>query len=344
MSRAIRSLVVVGLTLAASSETRAQRLFKWAEPVELTITTDLKRLIKQRDSLEIVKHGAMASYVDSAGKTVAFPVTLRARGHFRRQARNCDFPPLYFEPKNSASKGTLFANAGKLKLATNCRPGNDDYQQYILQELVLYRAYATLTDTSFRTRLAHVTYRDSVNAVRPITSWAFFIEDPELMAVRVGGVQLKKTGAYFDDLERDPLGRVGMFEYFIGNTDWSIAALHNIVLVSDTLAHIAPVPYDFDWSGAVNARYAFPDARFKTHSVRKRIYRGDCRDEKALRPVVERFVAKRSAIDALFAGLPQLDASRAKEMRAYFDEFWSTVSRPASIARAVADGCQAAGN
>jgi hypothetical protein len=104
------------------------------------------------------------------------------------------------------------------------------------------------------------------------------------------------------------------------------------------------VPYDFDWSGAVNARYAFPDARFKTRSVTTRIYRGDCRDEKALRPVTEGFMAKRPAIDALFAGLPQLSAERVKEMRTYFDEFWALAARPSSLARDIADGCQRKGN
>jgi hypothetical protein len=44
----------------------------------VTITTNLKLLIKQRDSTELVKHGALASYVDSSGSTVAIPVTLRA--------------------------------------------------------------------------------------------------------------------------------------------------------------------------------------------------------------------------------------------------------------------------
>ena len=42
------------------------------------------------------------------GKTVTFPVTLRARGHFRRQARNCDFPPLWLNWKSSDAKASIF--------------------------------------------------------------------------------------------------------------------------------------------------------------------------------------------------------------------------------------------
>ncbi len=334
-------------TLALAATTvgaHAQRLFRSDAPIEITITTNIKKLVKDRDSTSLVKHGAMASYVDSAGRTVAIPATLRARGHFRRQARNCDFPPIYFEPKNSAARGTLFSNVGRLKLTTNCQPGNAEYEQYILQELLIYRAYATLTDSSYRTRLVHVTYRDSANAVKPIVTWAFFIEDPELLAARLGGEHFKKTGAHFDDVEQDPLGRVGLFEFMIGNTDWSIAALHNITLVRDSAARLVTVPYDFDWSGAVNTRYAHPDARFRTKSVTQRIYRGDCRDQAALRPVVDRFLAKRSTIDGLFASVPQLTSSKAKDMREYLDEFWDRATHLAVLARDVSDGCQKNGN
>lgn len=344
MNSVARALLVLALAAAAAPGAAAQRLFKSDAPLEVTITTNLNALLKQRDSTELVKRGALASYADSSGATIAVPVSLRARGHFRRQARNCQFPPIYFEPKNAPSKGTLFANVGRLKLTTNCRPGNAEYEQYILQEFLLYRAYASLTDTSYRTRLVHVTYRDSANAVRPMTSWAFFIEDANLMAARLGGEIFKKTGAHFDDVDENILGLVGMFEYFAGNTDWSISGLHNITLVRDALMHLVPVPYDFDWSGAVNTRYATPDYRLKLRSVTQRLYRGDCRDEAALRPVVARLLAKRAAIDSLFTRLPQLPPGTVKEMRGYFADFWELVARPASLTHEVANGCQRYGN
>ena len=339
-----RLLFVFALTAVAAPRAAAQRLFTSDAPLEVTITTNLKSLLRQRDSLALVKHGALASYVDSSGSTVSVPVSLRARGHFRRQARNCDFPPIYVEPKHAASKGTLFAHVGRLKLTTNCRPGNAEYEQYILQEFLLYRAYATLTDTSYRTRLVHVTYRDSANAVRPLSTWAFFIEDADLMAARLGGETFKKTGAHFDDVDENVLGLVGLFEYFAGNTDWSISGLHNITLLRDSVMHLVPVPYDFDWSGAVNARYATPDYRLKLYSVTQRLYRGDCRDEAALRPVVARLLARRATIDSLFTRLPQLSPGTVKEMRRYFDDFWELAARPASLARDVANGCQKYGN
>lgn len=42
----------------------------------------------------------------------------------------------------------------------------------------------------------------------------------------------------------DPAQTVFMavFQYFIGNTDWSIRALHDIVLLTDSASRVLPVP------------------------------------------------------------------------------------------------------
>ena len=155
---------------------------------------------------------------------------------------------------------------------------------------------------------------------------------------------LAANGALFDDLVPDMLGLVGVWEYFIGNTDWSIAAQHNTMLLQDTTGRILPVAYDFDWSGAVDARYAFPDPRFKMNSVTTRLYRGDCRDEKGYAPVLARFTEKRAAIDSIFATIPQLTPEKVKKMRGYFDEFWKLAANPKQAAREFKDGCQQRGN
>ena len=42
-----------------------------------------------------------------------------------------------------------------------------------------------------------------------------------------------------------------MLEYMLGNTDYSIWTLHNVVIVQDKKRKFFPVPYDFDLSGMV---------------------------------------------------------------------------------------------
>ena len=339
-----RFIVAISAVAAFAPSVSAQKLFKSQSPIELTITTNLKDFLRERDSTKLARQNGELTYKDEAGATVSLPVQVRARGHFRRMARTCDFPPLWLDVRKGAPKGNLFSSAGRVKITTNCRPKNQEYEQYVLQELFLYRAYSTLTDTSLRTRLAHITYKDSAARVPDVTSWAFFIENHESLAERIGSKVLAANGALFDDLVPDMLGLVGVWEYFIGNTDWSIAAQHNTMLLQDTTGRVLPVAYDFDWSGAVDARYAFPDPRFKMNSVTTRLYRGDCRDEKGYAPVLARFTEKRAAIDSIFATIPQLTPEKVKKMRGYFDEFWKLAANPKQAAREFKDGCQQRGN
>ena len=70
---------------------------------------------------------------------------------------------------------------------------------------------------------------------------------------------------------------VSIFEYMIGNTDWSVFASHNIKLLlskSDSFHVSIRIPYDFDYSGFVNTDYAIPDPRLNISNVRERVYRG----------------------------------------------------------------------
>ena len=322
----------------------AQRLFRTDSVLTATISANFGPLIKQRDSLELAKHPALFSYTGDDGKPVDIAVRLRARGHFRRQARNCDFPPLWLDVKSSDAKKTVLAGLNKLKITTTCRPKSADYEQYILQEYAVYRAYAALTDASYRTRLMRVTYRDSAGKIAPITTWAFFIEDVDDVAIHLQRRQVATTGAHFDDLEPGPLSLLSMFEYFIGNTDWSISGLHNVALLQDSSAHVIPVAFDFDWTGAVNARYAFPDKSLPIHSVTDRLYRGNCLTPDEFQSVVDRFRAKRGAIDAIFAQLPQLAPDRVRQMRKFYDDFWKRTDDPRGLQKEIATDCQKSGN
>ena len=226
------------------------------------------------------------SYKDAAGSNVNVAVTLRSRGHFRRQFRNCDFPPLKVEMTKAAAKNTVFEGNHTLKLASNCRPSSSEYEQYILQEAALFRMYTLLTPWSYRVRLAHVTYQDSAAKAKPVVSWAFLVEDDGDLAKRREAKKFETKGALFDDLAPDEWGTTQLFQYMIGNTDWSVSGLHNITLLKDTTSIVHSVPYDFDWSGAVDARYSFPDKSLSIRSVRERLWRGDCRTADELTPTM----------------------------------------------------------
>jgi hypothetical protein len=343
---AFPAAALAALSLLAPSAS-AQRMFRSDTALTITISTDLKALMRERDSLKLKPRPAELSYVDSDGVTVKLPVTLKARGHFRRQARNCDFPPIWLNFKSSEVKKSLLSNLKKLKITTNCRPGNAEYEQYILQEYVIYRAMASLTDASLRTRLAHITYTDALGKEKPITTWAFFVEDVDDLAIRLHRKVFTNTGALFDDVEPEPLRVISVFEYFAGNLDWSVSALHNIALLSDSTAKIMPIAFDWDFTGAVNTRYAVPDSRLRVHSVTDRLYRGVCLKPDEFKATIDLFRSKRATIDGLFAAVPQLQPGKVKSMKSWFDDFWKNTDTPKNLRNLQGDfesDCQKVGN
>ena len=331
--------------LTVASPAAAQRLFRSDSALALTVTTNLKAFITDRDSLTRARHAGVLSYVDSSGMLKSIPVTLRARGHFRRQARNCGFPPVLLDFKSSNVKGSLLKGLRRLKITTNCKPGNTEYEQYILEEYAVYRVYAALTDMSLSTRLARITYRDTLGKVAPITTWAFFTENIDDFGERTNQKVLKATGALFADLDMESLALLSTFEYFAGNTDWSVSGQHNIALLQDSTGlKITPLAFDFDWTGAVDPRYAFPDARLPIRHVTDRLYRGVCLTPPQFASTLERFTAKRQVIDGIPASIPSLTPERVKRMRGFFDEFWKRTTDPRALQKEFANDCQKRGN
>src|SRR5207247_2901548 len=96
----------------------------------------------------------------------------------------------------------------------------------------------------------------------------------------------------FADLEPQTLTRTMLYEYAIGNTDFSIWALHNVKFVQKPTRALYIVPYDFDLSGLVHAPYANPDRRLGLRTVLDRMYRGPCRTVEEFDAAAASFRAK----------------------------------------------------
>ena len=185
-------------------------------------------LLRERDSTELRWFGAELKHADAAGAATTVPVELRARGHFRRQARNCSFPPIFLRAGKDVRDGTLLQGNPRLKVTTPCRPERSDYQDYILLEYLVYRTYALVEPVHHRTRLARITYADSAEREKPITVTAFFLEIEDEVADEHELTLIEQKGALFADVVPSILDRLSLFEFWIGNTDWSLSALHNI--------------------------------------------------------------------------------------------------------------------
>ncbi|MEO6238121.1 MAG: hypothetical protein ABIQ52_14080, partial [Vicinamibacterales bacterium] len=217
-------------------------LFSSTEPVAVTLTADFKALNRDRNPESRKRFPGVLRVGGDAGVEVTLPVQLSARGHVRRMARTCDYVPLRIAfPKQGVGK-TPFARQEALKLVVQCARGGD-FEQYIYREYLAYRLGNVITRQSFRARLATVTYVDQASGQATGTRQAIFVEDESDVAKRMEGRIIEMPRLVFKDLDLDSLMPMMIFEYMIGNTDFSIYALHNVRLVQRPDRSVHPVPY-----------------------------------------------------------------------------------------------------
>ena len=162
-----------------------------------------------------------------------------------------------------------------------------------------------------------------------------FIEDEGDVAKRMEGRTIELPRLLFKDLDSDTLMPMMIFEYMIGNTDFSIFALHNTKLVQRPDKSVHPIPYDFDFSGLVHPPYAVPGRGLNITSVRDRVYRGPCRRQEQVDPYVANFVAKRDLLRALPDAITGLDKSSRDDVKSYLDSFYSSIKTTKGRAAAV---------
>jgi len=326
-------------TPADSTPARApDRLFQATEPLDLTLKADFGAIGKNRGN-DKPNHPAVLSYTTPAGDTVALDVQLHTRGHFR--LARCQYPPLKVVFNREQTAHTTFAHQGSLKLTEQCR-GGQSYANYLLEEYLIYRAYNLLTERSFRARLARVTYVDATGKHAPEQRHAFFVEDDDRMARRNHAHVFEQKGVTQTELDFDQMGLVAVFQYMIGNTDFAVTALHNIVLIQDSIQVVYPVPYDFDWSGVIWTPYAQPDSRLELRDVRQRVFRGTCRSAQEFGLVFAEFNARKDTIYALYRGMAAegLEAKRIQQALEYYDEFFKTINDPGRTRREFLMACR----
>jgi hypothetical protein len=312
-------------------------LFETETPLAVTFTTNMKQLKRDRGE-KAPYHPATFTYADSAGAKVVVPVKARTRGIWR--LKNCDFPPVRIKVSDKEAKGTLFHSIGEPKLVNICH-STETYEQYILQEFMLYRVYQVLTPVSSHVRLLKVAYADSATGKVENTRYGFFSEDPDQVAARNGGTVVKQKGATAQDLDPKQSAIAFIFQYMIGNTDFSFGGLHNSNLIRTSTGDILPVAYDFDYAGAVNTSYAVPDPRLRIRSVRDRQFRGYCEFKDDYIKALDLFKAKKDAIYALYTDpVGQLLSPRSvKDAISYFDDFYKQIQTPKQAQREIFDEC-----
>jgi hypothetical protein len=321
--------------LARRTDAEQRRLFQDAAVLDFTLTSEFNLLNKERTPNNSKQFPGVLT-VDS----IEIPVTLASRGHLRLKSQTCDFVPIRIDLARNRLAGTTFEGQTTLKLGTHCR-GESESDQYVLREYLAYKLANLVTPLSFRARLAKGTYIDARTKKKVSTHSALFLEPESDVARRLAGRQVRLPRLMFKDFDKDALTTMMLLEYMLGNTDYSIWALHNVVIVQDKTRRFFPVPYDFDLSGMVHAPYAAPDERLPIKSVTDRLYRGPCRTLDEFSAAVEPFRARKADMLAAIDAVRELDGVHKREMQEYLDSFFRRIDSPQGIKRTFVDGCPA---
>jgi hypothetical protein len=313
-----------------------QRLFGEHSVIEVTIEAPLTTLQEVRSDEDYLE--GTFSYQTADGEAGTLDLKLRTRGRLRLKPTTCDFPPVRLNFRKKQVKDTVFDGQDKLKLVAHCQNGKPSFEQLVLREYLAYRFFDVLTDNSFSVRLLRIHWIDTQsNFTR--TKVGFVIEDDDDVADRLGLTARKTPNLTDDDLDRQQQNLVNVFQYMIGNTDFSLIngvdendCCHNSVPMTATGGPpYYPVPYDFDLSGLVNAPYATPNPRFRLRDVRQRLYRGRCRNNDLLDGTLDLFIDKREDMLDIVTEVDMLATTTKNNVNRYMDSFYREITDPKRV-------------
>jgi len=174
-----------------------------------------------------------------------------------------------------------------------------------------------------------------------LTKYGFLIENDGMLAQRFGQDSLlDMAGLNGLDLEASTMTKVALFQFMALNTDWAVSGPHNIKMLGPVLGRVYPIPYDLDWSGIINARYAKPDMNLGIRSVRDRLYRGYCRPESDFYQAFAQFNFQRATIYDLFRNQEGLEPNRLEHVIEDLDDFYEIITDPRKVEREIMNRCR----
>lgn len=324
----MRMELVVGFSFFMSSafsqtDLPASPLFASDEVLEIRLSGDTRSMMEQRVSDAPYYPFTLRYKTD--GSETKINVKVRTRGHFRLSRENCIYPPLLLNFSKKKELPAPFTDQDKVKLVTPCKS-----EKLVVQEYMVYKLYNLVTAKSLKARLAKVIYDDTVRGKSTQSLYGILLEDDDQMASRNNAFVSEKMGVRPEVTNRNDFLKMAVFEYLIGNTDWSVQYLQNIKLViEDSTSIPSTVAYDFDHAGIVRAPYAKPAPELMLSSIQVRRYRGFClEDMKAFSEVFAYFNGLKEDIYALYTGNPMLDEKYIKITLKFLDDFYATINDP----------------
>lgn len=290
-------------------------------PIPVQIMVNLTNLKDSR--WEELEEKGVLSFHGKDGQYQQWRFKAELRGKYRR--KHCDFPPLKLDFSKKDLQLRNLLPFDDLKVVTHCID-DPTGSTNVLREYLAYKLYQEVTPYSYRVRLLEIEYVDTGAGNHSFTQLGFFIEDTDAMAHRLG-LEIRDTfnlpgTAVAQDNEIDH----ALFQYLIGNGDYKLNISRNMKIGwSAKEQKFILVPYDFDFSGLVDAEYAVPQASHQIANVRERVYLGHPHPDALMNRAFERFRSLRPAFEQVIEQASWLPRSSQRYASSYLDSFYKEI-------------------
>ncbi|MCI5081510.1 MAG: hypothetical protein MRY78_07465 [Saprospiraceae bacterium] len=295
-----------------------------SEVDEFDLELPLDTIIAQKNTDN--RFPARLSYSISRKEEKSWNIELETRGKYRK--RICAVPPLKLRfDKEDLEAAGLKKKKKKIKLVTPCL---DSWvaDEYVLREYLAYQLYTFISDRHLRTHLVKIKYINTQGG-SSFKRYGILIEDEDEMADRL-------DADLCEDCYNFPKGQmhsqanhiVDLFEFMIGNTDYSLPMVRNMKLLQPQDSSEAfVVPYDFDFSGLVNAPYATPNLDYYMETCRDRRFLGCSEDDRELRIASSFLLHKRVKILQYVADFKPLSEESRQNLMDYLESFFTILKK-----------------
>lgn len=295
------------------------------EANHFSISTDFQKIIETKDAEKASP--ATLLIADNCPIDHKLEIKLSSRGITRKN--HCEFPPLKLNLlKNKMPEELKFDKFPSYKLVTHCKL-DSAYRNYLIREYTSYKLLNVLTEKSLQVKYLDINYQDQVTS-ESSDHIGFLIEN-------IGDFGRRIQGKVVDD--KTPISKINkeqyqlivLFQYMIGNTDWSLSQRHNVEFVQLKDEEIILVPYDFDYAGLVNAKYAVPHPQLPIKHVTERMlqYRGKHTDELEL--AIQIINSRKADLYNTLEVIQKETNSQLEDVKNYLDSFFEIINTPSTL-------------
>jgi hypothetical protein len=302
---------------------------------ELFLTLDWKNLIRHKKDKEYVD--ATLYCKSLPGTTSPLQAKVRTRGHMRLNI--CEYPPLKVKLNKDILAEMNMSEFNEFDIVHPCED-IPAYTQLILREYLAYKLWELISPLHLRTQLVKLHYLDTDGTAAFEPDYAFLVEDQEEFSARIEAKRIKVTTMHKGALNKEAMLRICLFQFMIGNTDWYVSNSHNLEffgMPDNPLLQI--VPYDFDYSGLVNAPYAAHHESINLTSTTVRYYQGWCESMEEVNEQLTVFINNKQAILDLPKHIHGLDERSIRYTTEFLQQFFDIIEHPKKLENQVMKHC-----